>query len=59
LNKKDASTRIYFADILFGMGLYEEAYDEYSEIKMLTLTTDQKNYVDGKTEQINKKLIKS
>mgnify|MGYP003428743000 FL=1 len=55
--KKDASTRIYFADILFGMGLYEEAYDEYSEIKMLTLTNDQKNYVDGIIEQISKKLI--
>lgn len=57
--KKDAATRIYFADILFGMGLYEEAYDEYSEIKMLTLTIDQKNYVEDKTEQINKKLIKN
>jgi len=57
--KKDAATRIYFADILFGMGLYEEAYDEYSKIKMLTLTNDQKNYVDDKTEQINKKLIKN
>lgn len=57
--KKDAATRIYFADILFDMGLYEEAYDEYSKIKMLTLTADQKNYVDDKTEQINKKLIKN
>lgn len=55
--KKDAVTRIYFADLIFGSGLYEEAYDEYSEIKTLILTTDQKNYVDDKTEQINKKLI--
>lgn len=56
--KKDAAARIYFADLLFGMGLYEEAYDDYSEIKMLPLTTDQKNYIDDKTEQINKKLIR-
>jgi len=56
--KKDAATRIYFADLLFGSGLYEEAYDEYSEINALTLNTDKKKYVESKIEQITKKLIK-
>jgi len=56
--KKDATTRIYFADLLFGSGLYEEAYDEYSEINALTLNTDKKKYVESKIEQITKKLIK-
>ncbi len=57
--KKDAATRIYFADLLFSSGLYDEAYDEYTEIKTLTLTIDQNNYIDDKTEQINKKLIRN
>ena len=55
--KKDAASRIFFADLLFDSGLYEEAYDDYTEIRMLTLNSEQKNYVDGMLEQISKKLI--
>jgi hypothetical protein len=55
--KKDAVSRIYFADLLFGSGLYEESYDEYTEIKLLELSTEQRKHVNDKIEQINKKLI--
>ncbi len=55
--KKDAESRIYFADLLFGSGLYEESYDEYTEIKLLELKSEQKSHVNEKLEQINKKLI--
>jgi hypothetical protein len=55
--KKDAVTRIYFAELLFGSGLYEESYDEYTEIKLLELNSEQKSHVNEKLEQINKILI--
>jgi len=56
--KKDASTRIYFADLLFGSGLYEESYDEYTEIKSLQLSSTQNSYIKNKIDEIGKKLIK-
>lgn len=55
--KKDAKSRIYFADLLFNNGLYEESYDDYTEIKLLELNSEQKIHVNAKQEQINKKLI--
>lgn len=55
--KKDAETRIYFADLLFERGLYEESLDDYAEIKSLQLNAEQKIHVNNKIEQINKKLI--
>lgn len=55
--KKDAKSRIYFTDLLFDNGLYEESYDEYTEIKLLELNSEQKLHVNEKLEQINKKLI--
>jgi hypothetical protein len=56
--KYDAVTRIYFADLLYERGLYEEAYDEYFEIKSLQLTGAQNSYIKNKLDEIGKKLIK-
>ena len=50
--KKDADTRIYFADLLFEHGLFEESLDEYVEIKSLQLNAEQKNRVIDKIDQI-------
>lgn len=56
--KKDATTRIYFADLMFERGLYEEAYDEFNEIKLLNINQGQLSYVSEKLDLIGKKLIK-
>lgn len=55
--KKNAENRIYFADLLFEKGLYEEALDEFSSIKSLQISDSQKTYVEGKLDQIEKKLL--
>ncbi len=56
--KKDINSRIYFADLLFELHLYEESLDEYNEIKQLDVSLNQKNHVNGRIEQVSKKLIK-
>lgn len=56
--KKDVSSRIYFADLMYERGLYEEAYDEFNDIKSLNLNQGQIAYVSDKLDQIGKKLIK-
>lgn len=55
--KTDASNRIYFADLLFEKKLYEEAYDQYNEIKAITLNDSQAQYVSDKLNEISKKLL--
>lgn len=55
--KSNVSNRLFFAELIFNKGLYEEALDDYSEIKLLNLNSEQKKIVDDKIEQINKKLI--
>lgn len=55
--KKEAATRIYFADLLFERGLYEESLDDYIEILSLSLTAEQNIYIKNKIDQINKILI--
>ena len=55
--KKLASYRIYFANILFNKGLYEEALKEYYDIDKLDLTKDEKDNIDSKVESIKMKLI--
>ena len=55
--KTISSYRLYFADILYDKGLYEEALKEYSEIQKLDLTNTQQTDVNGKTESIQKILL--
>ncbi|MEJ2193289.1 MAG: hypothetical protein P8X73_00330 [Ignavibacteriaceae bacterium] len=55
--KSISSYRIYFADILYEKGLYEEALEEYSDIKKLDLTNTQQTDVNLKTESIQKILL--
>jgi hypothetical protein len=55
--KTISSYRIYFADILYEKGLYEEALDEYMQIQKLKLTENDRNVVNEKTESIKMKLL--
>jgi len=55
--KRLTSYRIYFADILYKKGLYEEALKEYYEINKLDMTREQKDKVNSKIESIKMKLM--
>jgi hypothetical protein len=55
--KNNPSDRIYFADILFQKGLYDEALKQYDEIRKLKLTKEQQIYVEDKIDSINKFLL--
>jgi len=55
--KQVASYRIFFADILYEKGLYEEALGEYLEIQKLELSKEQNNNVKSKITSINKILL--
>lgn len=55
--KKDVVNRIYFADLLLETKLYEEAYDQYTEIKSLKLNDSQEQYLSNKIDEISKKLL--
>lgn len=52
-----SSYRIFFADILFEKGLYNEAFEEFNEIAELKLSEEEKSKVDEKTETIKKILL--
>lgn len=52
-----SSYRIFFADILFDKGLYNEAFEEFSEIAKLELSNDEKLDVDKKIEKIKRILL--
>jgi hypothetical protein len=54
--KRKVNYRIYFANILYEFGLYEEAYDEFSSIKELNLSEKEKEEIGEKISSLNKKL---
>jgi hypothetical protein len=56
-SKQIPSYRIFFADILFEKGLYEEALGEYMEISKLDLSKEEKLKVESQTQSINKILL--
>jgi len=55
--KQVTSYRIFFADILYEKGLYEEALGEYLEIQKLELSKEQNTNVVSKITSINKVLL--
>jgi hypothetical protein len=48
--------RIYFADLLEKLSLYEEAYKEYEKIISMNLTEKEKQRIKDKLEELSKKL---
>jgi len=55
--KNLAADRIYFANILYDKGLYEEAYEEFDSIKNLRLINQERVEVENKSALLSKKLI--
>lgn len=55
--KKLTGYRIYFANILYDKGLYEEAMEEYTSISKLSVTEEQKIEMEQKLESIRNKLL--
>jgi len=56
-SKQIPSYRIFFADILYEKGLYEEALREYLDIAKLDLNKEEKSKVESQTQSINKILL--
>lgn len=54
--KSLVSYRIYFADILFDKKLFEEALDEYNDILKLQLSTEQKEKVTNRIDEIKRRI---
>jgi hypothetical protein len=55
--RQEASYRIFFADILYEKGLYEEALGEYLDTQKLELSKDQITNVESHINSINKILL--
>lgn len=56
-SKNIPSYRIFFTDILFEKGLYEEALGEYLDIAKLELSKEEKLKVESQIQTINKILL--
>lgn len=56
-SKNIPSYRIFFTDILFEKGLYEEALGEYMDIAKLDLSKEEKLKVESQIQTINKILL--
>jgi hypothetical protein len=56
-SKQTPSYRIFFADILYEKGLYEEALGEYMDIAKLDLSKEEKSKVESQIQSINKILL--
>jgi hypothetical protein len=55
--KSLSSYRIFFADILFEKGLYNEAFEEFNEIEELELSDEENRKVKDNIENIKKILL--
>lgn len=55
----DFNDRIYFADLLSNLKLYEEAAADYSDIEELSLTENQKEILKQKKNKLSIKLMKN
>ena len=55
--KNMISQRIYFADLLYEKGLFEEAYAEFSSFKNYAMNEKNKAEIGSKLELLSKKLI--
>ncbi len=56
---KIAAFRIYFANILFDLGLNEDAYDDYKSIQSLKMDNEQLKEVNNKMEILANRLLKN
>jgi len=56
---KIAAFRIYFANILFNLGLNEDAYDDFKSIQSLKMNKDQQAEVKSKMEILANRLLKN
>lgn len=54
--KSFVSYRVFFADILFDKKLFEEALDECNDILKLQLSSEQKEKVTSRINEINKRI---
>ncbi len=55
--KKLIPQRIYFANLLYDKGLYEEAYTEFNSFKNYKMSGKDKAEIDIKLDQLSKKII--
>ncbi|MGE5409392.1 MAG: hypothetical protein ACM3MI_00415 [Clostridiales bacterium] len=56
--QKRISDRIYFADILERLGVYDEAYSEFLKINGLAMKDSERSIVKAKLESLSKKVSK-